>query len=113
MTILRTGNKGVTHKVSYYDILGISPKASDEDIKRAYLGMAKKFHPDRNPQNRRLAELRFQVINEAYAGLKTREKRAHYNRTRRLRAENDNKTNVGVFAQIGEFFRPRNKELKH
>ncbi len=103
----------MTHKTSYYEILNISPKASDDEIKRAYHSLAKKFHPDRNPQNRRLAELRFRVISEAYANLKTREKRATYNRSRRLRAQNDNKNTGGFFAQISEIIWPKNKEIKN
>jgi len=82
---------------SYYEILDISPKASDEDVKRAYLYMAKKHHPDMNPQNRRIAELRFRLISEAYMGLKTRQKRIEYNRSLRLKAENDNKNAGGFF----------------
>jgi len=98
---------------SHYDILNISPKASDEDVKRAYHILAKKFHPDRNPQNRRISELRFRLINEAYAELKTREKRIAYNRKRRLKAQNDNTNqNNGLFAQISEIFRP-NKSQTH
>ncbi len=94
---------------SYYDILNVSPKASDDEIKRAYHILAKQFHPDRNPQNRRMAELRFRAINEAYASLRTRDKRIAYNRDMRqkrqkLLAQNDN--NSGFFSQIGEFLWP-------
>lgn len=91
---------------SYYEILRVSPKASDEDIKRAYHHLAKKFHPDRNQENTRLSELRFRLINEAYAGLKTREKRIAYNRKLRLQAENDNENKNNFLAQIGEIFWP-------
>ena len=87
--------------VSYYDILQVSPGASDMDIRSAYYKLAKRFHPDRNPQERRLSELRFRLINEAYAHLKTPAKRTHYNqilkqnkktyKTLKKRAGNDNK----------------------
>ncbi len=97
---------------SYYEILDISPKASDEDVKRAYHYMAKKHHPDLNPQNRRIAELRFRLINEAYAGLKTRQNRIEYNRTLRMKAENDNKLSGGFFSQISEIFWPKTKEIQ-
>jgi DnaJ-class molecular chaperone len=63
----------------YYDVLEISPQASDVAIKKAYHQMALRFHPDRNPRNRRLAELKFRLIHEAYNNLKTAERRATYN----------------------------------
>jgi curved DNA-binding protein len=61
----------------YYDILGVSKKATDEEIKRAYRKMAMKYHPDRNP-NKKEAEERFKEINEAYAVLSDQEKRKQY-----------------------------------
>ena len=96
---------------SYYDILNVSPHASDEDIKRAYRNLALKFHPDRNPNNSITAQNRFHQINEAYANIKTREKRALYNRSLRNapRPENDN-NNPGLFKTLSAFFRPTNKE---
>ena len=97
---------------SYYEILRVSPKASDEDVKRAYHTLAKKFHPDRNPHNRRVAELRLRLINEAYANLKTREKRNQYNNSIRIKAGNDNTNAKGFLSQIGEIFWPKAKEIK-
>ena len=98
---------------SYYDILGIPSKASDEDIKRAYLKLAKKYHPDQNPQNRNIAAKRFQIVLEAYNAIKTREKRATYNQKIRVSALNDNaKETTGIFSRIGEFFTPSNREQK-
>ena len=93
---------------SYYDILGIPKQASDDDIKRAYLSLAKKYHPDQNPQNRRLAAQWFQIVLEAYNAIKTREKRAIYNSKLRTKAMNDNKgrKNSKLFSNIGEWFRP-------
>ena len=101
---------------SYYEVLKITPKASDEDVKRAYHSLAKKFHPDYNPQNRRMAELRFRLISEAYSALKTTEKRIKYNQSLHLKAQNDNNSNGGFFSQIGEIFWPqsnKNKEIKN
>lgn len=95
---------------SYYEILNVSPKSSDKDIQHAYHSLAKRFHPDRNPKNRRLAELRFRAISEAYEHIKTREKRASYNQHLRMQAENDNPKSNGFFAQIGEIFWPAKKE---
>lgn len=95
-------------RASYYEILRVSPNASDADIKRAYHTLAKKHHPDRNPHNRRLAELRFRLISEAYAGLKTGEKRLQYNQTLNMKAQNDNAG--GFFSQLGEVFWPKRNE---
>ena len=99
---------------SYYDILGIPKQSSDDDIKKAYLSLAKKYHPDQNPRNKRLASQRFQIILEAYNAIKTREKRALYNSELRTKAMNDNKArqNTGLFSNIGEWFRPEAKTAR-
>lgn len=65
--------------VSYYEILQVPQNASDTDIRSAYYRLAKQFHPDRNPQERKLAELRFRLINEAYSHLKSTDQRLRYN----------------------------------
>ncbi len=61
----------------YYKILGVSRDASEEEIKRAFRHLARKWHPDVNPGNRE-AEERFKEINEAFEVLKDPEKRAAY-----------------------------------
>ena len=63
----------------YYKILGVDRDASDKDVKRAYRGLARRFHPDVNPGDGQ-AEEKFKKINEAYEVLGDPEKRAKYDR---------------------------------
>ncbi len=56
-----------------YKVLGVSPDASDEDIKRAYRRLAKQYHPDRNPGDQAAAQ-KMQEINAAYEQIKNPEK---------------------------------------
>ena len=63
----------------YYDILGVKKSAAADDIKKAYRGLAKKFHPDKNKGNKD-AESKFKEISEAYAVLSDTEKREQYDR---------------------------------
>lgn len=52
-----------------YKVLGVSPDASDEEIKRAYRALAKKYHPDRNPGDQEAAK-KMQQVNAAYEQIK-------------------------------------------
>lgn len=63
----------------YYEILGVSRGASEDEIKRAYRKLALQHHPDRNP-NDKAAEEKFKEVNEANQVLSDPEKRAHYDR---------------------------------
>ena len=64
-------------KRDYYEVLGVQKSATDEDLKKAYRKMAKKYHPDMNPGDKE-AEVRFKEVNEAYEVLSDKDKRARY-----------------------------------
>ena len=65
-------------KRDYYEVLGVSKTATDEEIKRAYRKLAKKYHPDANPDNRKEAEEKFKEVSEAYENLSDPQKRRMY-----------------------------------
>ena len=64
-------------KRDYYEVLGVSKGATDEEIKKAYRKKAKQYHPDLNPGDK-TAEAKFKEANEAYEVLSDKEKRARY-----------------------------------
>src|SRR6202011_2551569 len=63
----------------YYEILGVKKTATEDEIKKAYRTLAKKYHPDKNKGNKE-AENKFKEIAEAYAVLSDKEKREQYDR---------------------------------
>ena len=67
----------MAEKRDYYEVLGVSRGASEEEIKKAYKKLARKYHPDLNPDNKE-AEEKFKETNEAYEVLSDPEKKSRY-----------------------------------
>lgn len=68
----------------YYEVLGVSKTASQEEIKKAFRTLAKKYHPDANPENKEEAAEKFKEISEAYEVLSDENKRRMYDQTGRV-----------------------------
>lgn len=64
-------------KRDYYEVLGVSKTATDEELKKAFRKLAKQYHPDLHPDDKD-AEVKFKEVNEAYEVLSDKEKRAKY-----------------------------------
>lgn len=64
-------------KRDYYEVLGVQKGASDDELKKAYRAMVKKYHPDLHPDDKE-AEERMKEVNEAYDVLSDKDKRARY-----------------------------------
>jgi curved DNA-binding protein len=75
----------------YYQILGVSRNATNEQIKKAYRKLAMQYHPDRNPSKEKWANEKFKAINEAFSILGDPEKRRQYDQ-------------FGTVGNIGDIF---------
>jgi curved DNA-binding protein CbpA len=63
---------------TYYDLLGLAPSASVQDIRRAYRELSKLYHPDTTELSAAIATAKFQELNEAYATLSSPDRRMTY-----------------------------------
>src|SRR5216683_2755580 len=85
-----------SNKRDYYEVLGVSHSASDDELKKAFRRLAKQYHPDANKEQG--AEARFVEINEAYEVLSDPQKRAAYDRYGHAGVGNGSGAGFGDFA---------------
>ena len=88
-------------KRDYYEVLGVSRGASEDEIKKAYKKMARKYHPDLNPGDK-TAEEKFKEVNEAYEVLSDADKKARYDQYGH--AGVDPNFGAGGFGDLGDIF---------
>ena len=96
-------------KEDFYDILGVSKSASESEIKKAYRKMAIKYHPDKNPGDKK-AEENFKKAAEAYEILGNKDKRAKYDQFGHSAFDGSGGFGGGgmnmddIFSQFGDIF---------
>src|SRR5688572_23665126 len=86
----------------YYETLGVARDASDEDIKKAYRKLARRYHPDVSKEKD--AEERFKQVAEAYETLRDKEKRTAYDQLGRYRSGQDFRPPPDWERQFGDIF---------
>lgn len=96
-------------KRDYYEVLGVSKNATDEELKKAYRKLAIKYHPDKNPGDKE-AEEKFKEAAEAYDVLSNKEKRARYDQFGHAGSQQGFGGGFGgfsmedIFSQFGDIF---------
>ncbi len=96
-------------KKDYYEVLGVSRNASYEEIKRAYRKLAIKYHPDKNLDNKKIAEEKFKEAAEAYEILGNEEKRNRYDKFGHSGVKGSSSSSSGmnmedIFTNFGDIF---------
>lgn len=89
-------------KRDYYEVLGVSKTATQDELKKAYRKLARKYHPDLNKDNEEAAE-KFKECNEAYSVLSDEQKRAQYDQFGHAAFENGGMGGGGGFGGAGGF----------
>lgn len=89
-------------KRDYYEVLGINKSASEEEIKKAYRKLAKKYHPDMN-QGDKGAESKFKELNEAYEVLSDKDKKTRYDQFGHAGVDPNGFGGAGGFGGTGGF----------
>ncbi|MDD6190136.1 MAG: molecular chaperone DnaJ [Firmicutes bacterium] len=92
----------MAEKRDFYEVLGLSKGASDDEIKRAFRKLAMKYHPDKNPGDKE-AEEKFKEINEAYAVLSDPEQKSKYDRFGHAGVDPNSFAGGGGFGGFGGF----------
>ena len=90
-------------KRDYYEVLGVSKNATQDEIKQAYRKLALKYHPDRNPDNKE-AEDKFKEAAEAYEVLSTPEKKARYDQFGHTAGAANGNQGFGGFENMDDIF---------
>jgi molecular chaperone DnaJ len=88
-------------KRDYYEVLGVTKGASEEELKKAYRKLARQYHPDVNKDNPKEAESKFKEINEAYSVLSDPQKRAAYDQFGHAASDPNFGAGGGGFSDFG------------